>query len=169
MSEDQPHFRFHPNAYAIKGVFEASEEVCEACGRPSVWAYRGAIYTAGEQPKVCARCIAAGRLAAHLNDDQFQLHDIELDDADAALEGELLQRTPSVSCFNPFVWPVIDGKPLAFLGYGEDEELLNEPAAVTAIEDAFRELGWEYDGPSPYALIFKELDGLRYRAVVDLD
>lgn len=168
MSEDQPYFRFHPNAYAIKGVFEASDALCDVCGRPCIWAYAGGIYTAGEKPRSCARCIADGRLGDFLGG-HFSLHDIELDDADPALADELLCQTPGVACFNPFPWPVLDSRPLAFLGYGEERALLAEPAVVAAIEDAFRELGWDYDGPSPYALIFREVDGSRYQAVIDLD
>ncbi|WP_298289491.1 hypothetical protein [Novosphingobium sp.] len=42
------------------------------------------------------------------------------------------------------------------------------PGTRTAIEEAFGEFGWDY-GPTPYALIFKELHGDRYRVVIDLD
>jgi uncharacterized protein CbrC (UPF0167 family) len=167
MTGDKPDFRF--NAPAYDNVFAASEESCGVCSRPCVWKYTGVIYMAGDQPTVCARCIADGRLAAFLGDRRFQLHDVFLDDADPALEEEVLQRTPGVSCFNPFVWPVIDGKPLAFVGYGEDEALIASPEVQAAIGEAFQELGWSFEGPSPYALVFKEIGGPRYRVVVDLD
>ena len=169
MGDDKPYFRFNPNACSVGREFEASDGICDVCNSPCVWVYKGGIYTGGEEPTVCARCIADGRLATYLNDAHFQLHDIDVDDVDPALEDELLRRTPGISSFNPFPWPVLDRKPLAFLGYGEDERLLSEPDVVTAIEEAFKELGWEFEGPTPYALIFKEVDGKRYRAVVDLD
>ena len=167
MSGDKPHFRFNPVAY--RHAFEASEESCGVCARACVWKYVGGIYMAGDRPTLCARCLADGRLAAFLGDRHFQLHDVFLDDADPALEDEVLRRTPGVSCFNPFVWPVLDGKPLAFVGYGEDEALIAVPEVQAAIGEAFEELGWTFDGPSPYALVFKALDGPSYRAVVDLD
>lgn len=167
MSGDRPDFRF--NAVAYDHAFEASEESCGVCSRPCVWKYTGIIHTAGDAPTVCARCIADGRLGSFLGDRRFQLHDVFLDEADPALEEEVLRRTPGVASFNPFVWPVIDGKPLAFVGYGEEEGLLALPGVQAAIAEAFRELGWTFEGSSPYALVFREIDGPLYRAVVDLD
>lgn len=167
MGDDHPHFRFNPVAY--RQAFEASEERCDVCARACVWKYSGALYMAGDRPAVCARCIADGRLATFLGDRPFQLHDVFLDDADPALEDEVLRRTPGISCFNPFLWPVLDGRPLAFVGYGDDAALIALPEVQAAIGDAFVDLGWTFDGPTPYALVFRELDGPRYRAVVDLD
>ena len=87
------------------------------------------------------------------------------------METELLQRTPGVACFNPYEWPVLDGKPLAFQGYGEDEAILKNADAQAAIKTAFDEEDWEFEPgtPTPYALVFKEIDGDRYKAVIDLD
>jgi hypothetical protein len=34
---------------------------------------------------------------------------------------------------------------------------------------AFAEIGQKFDALTPYALVFKEVDGERYRAVVDFD
>ena len=167
MSDDRPHFRFNPVAY--RHAFEESAQQCEACLRPCGWKYRGAIYIAGDGPAVCARCIADGRLAQLLGDQPFQLNEDVEDGADPALEEEVLRRTPGVDGFNPFRWPVLDGKPLAFVGHGEDEALIALPEVQAAIAEAFEALGWTFDGPSPYALVFREIDGPRYRAVVDLD
>ena len=69
----------------------------------------------------------------------------------------------------PFEWPVLDAKPLAFVGYGEDQNLLDIAAVRSAVKAAFGEIGRKFDGPTSYALIFKEIDGERYRAVVDFD
>lgn len=167
MSDDKPYFRFNPAAY--RNVFEESEERCDVCLRLCGWKYRGGIYMAGDCPTVCARCMADGRLAAFLGDARFQLNDRVEDGADPALEDEVLRRTPAVECFNPFEWPVLDGRPLAFVGYGEDEALIALPEVQAAIGEAFGALGWTFDGPSPYALVFREIDGPRYVAVVDLD
>lgn len=167
IGEYRPEFRFNPVAY--RHSFEASEELCDLCRRPFVWKYTGLIYSAAESPAVCARCIADGRLEAFFAGRNFQLHDVTLDGTDPALEDELLRRTPGIASFNAFGWPVLDGLPMAFVGYGEDEALIALPEVQAAIGEAFGELGWTFDGPSPYALLFKELDGPRYRAVVDLD
>ncbi len=169
MSEEQPYFRFNPGAYLPERAFERSNEACGVCARPCGWKYMLPIYMRGEAPAVCARCIADGRLAAFVGDAHFSLHDVSLEDADPALEDELLRRTPGVSCFNPFEWPVLDGKPLAFVGYGKDKALIALPEVQAAMEEALGGVGSTFDGPSPYALIFREIDGARYRVVVDLD
>jgi uncharacterized protein CbrC (UPF0167 family) len=91
-----------------------------------------------------------------------------MEGAEPALAKEVLQRTPGVACFNPFDWPVLDAKPLAFVGYGEDPDLFANPDVRAAIGEALEALGWDC-GPSPYALIFREIDGKRYRVSVDLD
>lgn len=168
MSADQPYFRFNPGAYEDGHSFERSSEVCDACSRPCVWKYTGGIY-ATEHPVVCARCIANGALGRFLGDEDFSLQDIEMSGADPSLEEEVLQRTPGVASYNPFEWPVLDAKPLAFVGDGEDQDLLGIAAVRSAIEAAFAEIGRKFNGPTSYALVFKELDGERYRAVVDFD
>lgn len=168
MSDDQPFFRFYPGAYEEGGSFEASTDVCEACSRPCVWKYTGGIY-ATESPVVCARCIANGDLGKFLGGKRFSLHDIEMNGAEPSLEDEVLRRTPGVACYNPFEWPVLDAKPLAFAGYGEDKNLLAIGAVRSAIAAAFGEIGKTFDGPTSYALIFKEIDGERYCAAIDFD
>ncbi|MFC7498382.1 CbrC family protein [Enterovirga sp. GCM10030262] len=168
MSDEKPYFRFNPGAYQNGRSFEQTSEVCDVCARPCAWRYTGNIY-AEQSPIVCARCIASGSLGGFLNDAEFTFHDIELNGADPALEDELFRRTPGVACFNPFEWPVLDAKPLAFAGYGEDRALLSLAGVRSAIDSAFAVAGGAFDGPTPYALIFKEIEGERYRAVIDLD
>ena len=169
MSADQPHFRFNPGAYGPRRSFERSSEACEVCSRPCVWKYTGNIYAKVEPAVVCARCVADGELRKFLGDKHFSLHDIEMSGAEPGLKEEVLQRTPGVACYNPFEWPVLDAKPLAFVGYGDDQDLLDIAAVRSAIEAAFGDIGQKFDGPTPYALIFKEIDGERYCAVVDFD
>lgn len=167
MCTDQPNFRFNPGAYDEGRSFKPSNERCEACSRPCIWEYTGSIY-ALSKPTICARCIADGHLSSFLGDDEFSLHDVDISGAEPSLRQEVLQRTPGVACFNPFQWPVLDAKPLAFMGYGEDEGLIAVPDVRVALEESFAEFGWDF-GPTPYALIFKEPDGTRYRVVIDLD
>lgn len=169
MSADQPYFRFNPGAYEEGRSFERSSEVCDVCSRPCVWKYTGGIYTEEEPAVVCARCIANDALGRFLGDERFSLQDIAISGAQPSLQTEVLQRTPGVVSYNAFDWPVLDAKPLAFVGYGEDENLLDIDAVRSAIETAFAEIGRKFAGPTSYALVFKEIDGERYRAVVDFD
>lgn len=170
MGEDQPYFRFYPGAYEEGGRFEPSSDLCEVCLRPCVWKYTGNVYVAGPKVSIfCARCIANGVLAAHFGDRRFQLQAADLIGAEPRLAEEVLQRTPGVSSFQDFEWPVLDCKSMAFAGYGQDKTLLAIPAVRSAIKTAFEEIGRTVDGPTSYALIFKEIDGDRYRAVIDLD
>lgn len=159
----KPHFRFYPGAYNAGGPFAESSEPCDLCNEPCGQRYTGSIY--GEAPPaiVCAACIHAGRLGDHL-------HDVSVDGARPELEVELLARTPGVVSFNPFPWPVIDGVPLAFIGYGDDEALQNNQAASAAVIDAATEYKFQdFTMPTPYALIFKQTDGARHVAVIDMD
>jgi uncharacterized protein len=169
MSEPRkPHFRFYPSAYEAKGVFKSSAEACGVCGEACGWRYTGNIYAIKHPEIVCAVCIASGRLRTHLGN--MQLHDVVLDGAEAELERELLERTPGVSCFNPFAWPVVDGVPLAFIGYGDDSALQDIAAARDAVKRAGNECGIDdLEMPTPYALVFKTLDDERYEAAVDFD
>jgi uncharacterized protein len=169
MSDDQPYFRFNPGAYEDGHSFERSSEVCDVCSRPCVWKYKGIVYTKEEPSVVCAQCIANGELGKLLGAKYFSLQDIGISGAEPSLEEEVLRRTPGVASYNAFDWPVLDGKPLAFVGYGEDEDLLDIAAVRSAIEAAFGEIGRKFDGPTSYALVFKEIGGERYRAVVDFD
>lgn len=169
MPSKQPAFRFFPAAYEAEGVFVRTDDPCEVCRQPSVWRYEGGIYVEGKGPRTCAGCIAEGRLASFLKPRRFMLQDIQLDTVDEDVAEELLQRTPGVTSFNPFTWPVIDRMPLAFIGYGDDKHIWDMPEARAAIIAAFGELDSACDGPSPYALVFRTLDGVRYFAVIDMD
>ncbi|MBL8650746.1 MAG: CbrC family protein [Sphingopyxis sp.] len=165
-SDDQPHFRFNPRAYEPGQAFEASDKICGSCARPCVWEHVAGVY-ARTEVTLCARCVAAGGLEGVLGG-RYSFHDGEVEDCDPALEAELMERSPGVACFNPFVWPAPGGVPLAFLGYGEEGALPAIPAVEAAMAAAFAELGWDA-GPSPHAMIFRTLDGETYRVVVDLD
>jgi uncharacterized protein CbrC (UPF0167 family) len=166
---DKPNFRFFPKSYEVEGVFSKSDEICEACGKPSVWLYVGSIYTEGD-PRICARCISDGSLDAFLGEKKYGFQDSLFPNADNDLRKEVLCRTPGVISFNPVDWPVIDSKPLSFFGYGDDEETWKTPAAVEAMKLKWREYaGEELEGQTSYLLVFKELDGPKYVAVLDLD
>jgi uncharacterized protein CbrC (UPF0167 family) len=169
MSADKPFFRFHPGAYE-RGVFVESDDQCDVCSRPGVWLYDGIVYTTGEAPLVCARCIADGKLATFIGED-FSLHDTDLEEeVDETVADEVMMRTPGFSSFNAFTWPVRGGQPLTYFGHGEEPHVWADPAAVEAVKAAFEaETGETVDGPTPHALVFRDLAGTGYVAVVDLD
>lgn len=165
----RPFFRFYPGAYLPGGAFESSQEPCDVCGVACDWRYTGLIYAQDHPNVVCAACIASGRLREKTSA-RFSLHDSELDGAAPELEAELLQRTPGIACFNPFAWPVLDGVPLAFIGHGDDDDLQGDLAAKAAVAAAGEDCGADdIKMPTPYALVFKEVDGARYAAVIDYD
>ncbi len=168
--EEKPLFRFYPGAYDEGGPLIVSEDRCDCCGNPCVWKYAGNIY-AREKFAVCAGCIGSGAIQSLFAKDGYSLHDIEFEfEVPRELADEVLERTPGVACFNPFVWPIHNGKPMVFIGYGDSPKLAKNAAAIEATENAFRALGAEgVSGPSPYALIFQELGGEVLRAVIDMD
>ncbi|MFN0023665.1 MAG: CbrC family protein [Parvularculaceae bacterium] len=165
---DKPFFRFHPDAYE-HGVLEPSEETCSACGKPCTWKYNQHIYALPPDPKaICARCIADGNVAKAVPEGDYGLHDCEFDgETSDSLATEVEQRTPGFATFNPFVWPVRNGVPLAFLGFGADESL----RGIRDVEAAIAKLAEEMNGEiaPDYAMIFKTLDGGEYVATLDID
>jgi len=166
---DQPAFRFHPDAYE-HGCFVASEETCSACGRACVWKYTQHIYALPPEPAaICARCIADGNAASAVPDGDFTLHDMDYDqEPDEALAREVERRTPGFATYNPFVWPVRNGAPLAFLGFGADANLAGIAGVELAVATLARDMGADEINPGD-ALIFKSLDGDLYVATLDLD
>jgi len=166
---DKPAFRFHPDAYAHQS-FEPSDEACAACGRPCVWKYTQHIYALPPAPAaICARCIADGNAANAVPDGDYGLHDFSFDEEPSEeLAREVEQRTPGFATYNPFVWPVRGGAPLAFLGFGGDANLAGEAKVKAAIAVLAKEMGAEEINPGD-ALIFKALNGDTYVATLDLD
>ena len=163
---ERPEFRFYPDAYANASNFEASERPCSICEEPSGYRYIGSIYATEKPEVVCARCLSVGRLV-EVCGRYVQTNDIDYsDEPDSHLWQEVLSRTPGVCSFNPFIWPVIHGKPLAFVGCGDDQRFMNIPEARLAMREAAEEMGWPADEPSGYFLMFKEIDGPRYRVAI---
>jgi uncharacterized protein CbrC (UPF0167 family) len=165
---DKPFFRFHPDAYD-HGVFEESGEICSACGKVCVWKYNQHIYALPPDPDaICARCIADGNVANAVPEGDYGLHDFVFDeDPSEALTVEVEQRTPGFATYNPFVWPVRNGTPLAFLGFGADDNLSSNLGVKAAIAALAVEMGGEVAASD--ALIFKTLEGETYVATLDLD
>lgn len=165
---DKPFFRFHPDAYE-HGVFAETDEPCAACGKPCVWAYTQHIYALPPEPEpVCARCVADGNLRTAVTDGDYGLHDFSFDEEPSEeLTNEVEQRTPGFATYNPFIWPVRDGVPLAFLGFGEDAPLAGKLGVKAAVAALSNDMG--VDVAPGDALIFKALEGETYVATLDLD
>lgn len=169
MTTDKPVFRFYPGAYD-DGVLVASDETCASCGQRCGWAYTGLVYARVEVGATCARCLAAGTIDLGSDPHGYALHDILLESVPDDLLDEVERRTPGVSCFNPFDWPVHDGAPMVFLGHGESKALWRDPDLQAAMKAAWHELtGDELTGPTSYLLVFRSLDGTHTTAVLDLD
>ena len=160
-----PEFRFHPTAFAAGRAFEPVEGPCEVCGRSTGWRYTGPLYACREV-RPCPDCIAEGRVATYVGDANFTFFDVDLREVQPRWHEELLRRTPGFAVFNPFPWPAKDGAPLAFVGYGDDADLWQDDRARAAMTEAFDD---EPEGPSPYALVFRDLEGVDFRVVIDLD
>lgn len=170
---DPPHFRFYPRAYE-DGAFVASDEACSACGQPCVWKYGGHVYCLPPEPSVCAWCVGDGTLSRVIAEG-YGFHDctFDCDDVSQILADEVNMRTPGFATFNPFVWPVRNGTPLAFVGYGDDERFSANKAVHAAerlaISEYFQEPMREDAVGSGYALIFQELGDGGYVATCDFD
>lgn len=168
MPDHKPFFRFHPGAYE-RGSFITSDRPCDVCRRPSVWLYNASVYVAGDPPNVCARCVADGRLSAFFRG-RHAMHDADFaEDVADALAEEVMQRTPGFSTFNAFEWPVHDGKPMVYVGHGEEAATWEDPAAASAIRKLCEDEGDPLEGTTPYALVFREIDGARHVAIMDPD
>lgn len=165
---DQPHFRFVPGAYEDNLCFLPSQEACGICGKPCVWKYSGNVYAVNDPASLCARCIADGSLTRHFGKETFGFHDNDVDASTAYWE-EINHRTPGIPTWNPIIWPVIGGMPLAFVASGESKRFPIGPNVDKAIANAWNEIGWDTPGEVSYVLLFKQIDGPEYRAVIDFD
>lgn len=170
----QPHFRFFPGAYEFgvdgEAVFKRHNGPCHCCGMRDIYAYQKRPYwIRRDEPVICAQCIADGRLGILIdNGDNYSMHDCQIEgvsDDNPDIE-EIEQRTPGFATYNPFDWASIDGEPMAFMGYGDEEKWKYVGEARAAMCETY---GGQDAYPSPYFLLFKELDGNRYRATLDLD
>jgi len=167
---DKPYFRFYPGAYEDKGRFIQSHSECDCCGKPCVLQYDGNIYTALDpKPEVCARCISDGSFEYFMTGRSYSFHDIEFsDNLDRNHFDEVMLRTPGIACYNPFKWPVLNSRPMVFIGYGDNEEVWGIPCAQAAMKSKWLEaMGEELDGKSDCFLVFKDLDKPIYRASID--
>jgi len=169
----EPLFRFHPNAFADEAVFVPFKGMCASCAKPAKHRYQGVIYVAAEYRDlvICPECIAAGCLTSLFGTADYALHDCEFsEDCDPTLSEEVMRCTPGFATFNPFIWPVIDGVPLAFIGYSDDLDPEAQPEVFAAMQ--VEHARYSYDpltGASPYFLIFQEVGGGKYVASLDLD
>jgi uncharacterized protein CbrC (UPF0167 family) len=166
----RPTFRFYPHCWE-DGRFEASQDPCEVCGRPCGWRYVGDLMAWNPPSRVCPRCLHDGALIDHLDDQHgYSCHDVDLPRGTPwPLVVEVTARTPSVTCFNPFPWPVHGDLPMAFVGNGDTPRMWDDLAAREAMQDTAR-AAWklELTAPTPYLLVFRSLDGGTYRAILDL-
>jgi uncharacterized protein len=165
---DQPYFRFVPSAYENELCFTSSQQQCEICEKPCVWRYTGNVYAVNDPEILCARCIADGRLGKHFGSESFGLHDSDVG-ASRAFWEEINHRTPGIPTWNPIQWPVIEGIPLAFVAVGETKQFPTGADVDDAVAKAWQKIEHENLGPINYVLLFKQIDGPQYRAIIDFD
>lgn len=58
---------------------------------------------------------------------------------------------------------------MVYVGHGDEDDTWEDPVAAAAIRKLYEDEGDPLDGPTPYAIVFKELDGPRHIAIMDLD
>ena len=59
---------------------------------------------------------------------------------------------------------------MAFIGYGDDVLLWSDPFIQNGLRRGWREeMKEELDGPTPYILAFRSLDGSRIGVAIDFD
>jgi uncharacterized protein CbrC (UPF0167 family) len=98
------------------------------------------------------------------------MHDADFtEDIADVLAEEVMQRTPGFSTFNAFEWPASRGKPMAYIGHGDEAATWENPAAARAIRKLYADEGDPLEGTTPYALVFREIDGTRHVAIMDHD
>lgn len=165
---DRPYFRFVPGAFENNLCFERSDKKCDICAKACLWKYNGNIYAVNDPDTVCARCIADGNLAKHFGAETFGLHDMEVDISPPLWE-EINHRTPGIPTYNAITWPVINGVPCAFVAAGDSSDFPRGSDVDAAVADAWRERGLGDQGALRYILLFRQMNGKDYRAVVDLD
>jgi hypothetical protein len=75
------------------------------------------------------------------------------------------ERTCQV-CRRPSVWLY---NASVYVGHGDEAATWENPAAAKAIRKRYADEGDPLAGATPYALVFREVDGTRHVAIMDLD
>jgi uncharacterized protein len=145
-----PVFRFHPHAYEL-GLFEEVDGVCDACGERRALRYTSSFYSRTSVSYLCPWCIADGTAArtfAGQFNDSLGIEGIPIDPdeeptVDLAEAREVSRHTPSYLSWQQEQWRSHCGRPCAFLGYVDSEDLgpyLAEPAFAADVDGG---LGWD--------------------------
>lgn len=115
MSDQLPHFRYHPDPVAT-GSVQGSAAECAVCGRARGWAYAGPVY-AGEEldGEICPWCIADGSAAAQLEAEFTDTGWGAPDDVPQPVCQEIAQRTPGFAAWQQEHWLYHCGDGCAYL------------------------------------------------------
>ena len=138
---DLPHFRLHPNAYALE-IFVAESGTCACCGQARELRYNSSFYSAQRPDYLCPWCIADGSAARRFEgefNDYLGIEGVSPDPdvpdsiaMDQDLLREVCERTPSYHSWQQEQWLVHCSQPCAFVGYTDNAEVQSLHAELEA-------------------------------------
>lgn len=142
MSDQLPHFRYHPDPVAT-GSVQGSAAECAVCGRARGWAYAGPVY-AGEEldGEICPWCIADGSAAAQLEAEFTDTGWGAPDDVPQPVCQEIAQRTPGFAAWQQEHWLYHCGDGCAYLGPVGAHDLDGHAGALEMLLHEHDDLGW---------------------------
>jgi uncharacterized protein len=146
---DGPEFRYHPDPVAT-GSVEATERMCDACGRTRRLAYLGPVYAPGHEPLLCPWCIADGTAAEAFGAEFTSVGPEAPDDIHEEVFARLTKRTPGFTGWQQEHWLYHCGDAAAFLGLAGREELEAHPGALESLLSELAELDWSSDEVEEY-------------------
>ncbi|KQV74638.1 hypothetical protein ASC61_06260 [Aeromicrobium sp. Root344] len=138
MSQELPHFRYHPDPLGTGSVVTSDEE-CERCGEAPGYVYRGPSYAVDEVESLCPWCIAAGSAAEEF-DAEFATADEAPDNVPARVVEEIVRRTPGFAGWQQERWLFHCGDGAEFLGRAGWDTVASHPELVpTLVAEGWRE------------------------------
>jgi uncharacterized protein CbrC (UPF0167 family) len=177
MTDTLPSFKYFRDPLA-HGCIETSAEACGCCGEKRGFIHSAGMFTRQDpEPRVCPWCIADGRAAAKFTGSFNDGPDRPKDSCTGA--EEVMTRTPHVTSWQDWFWPVCCDECCIFLGDVTGKVLLKSrnEAAIDACLAALEE--WNFDGteeelraiapggdPALYLFQCSRCDG--YTAVADM-
>lgn len=134
MSEQLPHFRYHPRAVS-NGAIKPSDQQCDCCGQQRGWIYEGSFYTAEGVDRVCAWCIADGSAAKKFDGEFSDTYPLEDDGIAPEIIDEVCRRTPGYVSWQQEVWLSHCNDACCFIG---DATIADVKSASVETRDAWK-------------------------------
>lgn len=150
MEQKLPFFKYHPNPLATesfcKGLDFGDEEptLCNCCGKPSLYWYRGPFYAEEEDLNLCPDCIASGAAAEKYDGDFTAPDHCEYVDDYEKIE-TICHRTPAFDSIQQGKWLAHCGDFCAFIGYARSWEDLEEQGLAETVTEGLAEKPCRFD------------------------